>query len=83
MYYVVWPCVKTLEKYIVKIPGKNLPNSSEFEMLLTRSKMASSDMIICTAKQCFSKYWKSDKGPKLRMDDLQIYSHNYWLAATR
>ena len=46
MYYVV--CVKTLEKYIVKIPGKKIPYLKEFETLLTSSKAACSDMITCT-----------------------------------
>ena len=47
---------KTLEKYIIKIPGINLPYSKEFETLLTSSKMVSSDMVTCTAKKCFSNY---------------------------
>ena len=46
---------KTLEKYIIKIPSIDLSYSKEFETLLTSSKMACSDMITCTAKQCFSK----------------------------
>ena len=46
---------KTLEKYIIKIPGVNLSYLKEFETLLTSSKMVCSDMITCTAKQCFSK----------------------------
>ena len=51
MYHVV--CVKTLEKYIVKIPGKKIPYLKEFETLLTSSKAACSDMITCAVKQCF------------------------------
>ena len=37
------------------IPSINLSYSKEFETLLTSSKVACSDMITCTAKQCFSK----------------------------
>ena len=48
MYDVV--CVKTLEMYIVKIPGKKIPYLKEFETLLTSSKTACSVMIICTVK---------------------------------
>ena len=71
---------KTLEKYIIKIPSINLPYSKEFEILLTSFKMACFDMITCTTKQCFNN---SDKGPKLRMDNLQMYLHNLSLAARR
>ena len=46
---------KTLEKYIMKIPSINWSYSKKFETLLTSSKMACSDMITRTAKQCFSK----------------------------
>ena len=72
---------KTLEKYIIKIPSINLSYFKEFETLLTSSKMACSDIITCTAKQCFSKItWNSDKGPRLHMDVLQMYIYNHWLA---
>ena len=47
--------LKTLEKYIIKIPSVNIPYAKEFEILLISSKMACSDIITCTAKQCFSK----------------------------
>ena len=46
---------KTLEKYITKITSVNLSYSKEFETPLTSSKMVRSDVITCTAKQCFSK----------------------------
>ena len=46
---------KTLETYIIKIPSINLSYSKEFETLLPSSKMAFSDMITYTAKQCFRK----------------------------
>ena len=46
---------KILERYIIEIPSVNLSYSKEFETLLTNSKMASSDMITCTAKRRFSK----------------------------
>ena len=46
---------KTLEKYIINIPSINLSYSKEFETLLISSKMARSDMMTCTAKQCFTK----------------------------
>ena len=75
---------KTLEKYIIKIPTINLSHSKEFETLLTSSKMACSDMITCTAKTVFQQItWNSDKGPRLRMDVLQMYLHNHWLAPRR
>ena len=48
---------KTLEKYIIKIPSINLPYSKEFETQLTSFKVACSDMIACTAKQCLSNYF--------------------------
>ena len=52
--------------------------------LLTSSKMVCSDMITCIAKQCFNKIiWNSDKGPRLRMDVLQMYLYNHWLAPRR
>ena len=42
----------------------NLPYSEEFEALLTSSKMACSDMITRTAKQCFSTHWlPGNSGP--------------------
>ena len=52
----------------------NLPHSEEFEIQLTRSKMACSDMITCTAKQCFSTLWLPgdsgpDSSPVARVDD--------------
>ena len=75
---------KTLEKYIIKIPNINLSYSKEFETLLTSSKMACFDIITCTAKQCFSKITcNSDKGPRLRIDVLQMYLYNHWLAPGR
>ena len=52
---------KTLEKCIIKIPSINLSYSKEFETLLPGPKMACSNIITCTAKQCFSKItWNSD-----------------------
>ena len=39
----------------MKIPSINLSSSKEFETLLISSKMACSDMMSCTAKQCFTK----------------------------
>ena len=46
---------KTLEKYTIKIPRVNLSYLKEFETLLTSPNMVCSDMITCTAKQCFTK----------------------------
>ena len=46
---------ETLEKYIIKMPSINLSYTKEFETLLANSNMACSDMITCTAKQCFSR----------------------------
>ena len=74
MYYVVWLCVQNFRKVYNKDSYLNLSYSKEFETLLTSSKMVCSDMITCTAKQCFSKLLRI-KGPKLHMDDLQMSLH--------
>ena len=73
---------KTLEKYIIKIPSINLPYSKEFETLLTSSKKAvlwHDNMYSQTVFQQLLGI--GDKGPKLSMDDLQMYLNNHSLAA--
>ena len=76
---ILWIVQATFEPAIVLVSytiGRvmNLPHSEEFEILLTRSKMACSDMITCTAKQCFSTLWLPgdsgpDSSPVARVDD--------------
>ena len=73
---------KTLEKYIIKIPSINLPYSKEFETLLTSSKNAvlwHDNMYSQTVFQQLLGI--GHKGPKLSMDDLQMYLNNHSLAA--
>ena len=69
---------KTLEKYIIKIPSINLPYSKEFETLLT-SVLWHDNMYSQTVFQQLLGI--GDKGPKLSMDDLQMYLNNHSLAA--
>ena len=63
----------------------NLLYSKVSETLLASTEMACSDMITCTAKRCFSKLLGivTRVLPRLRVDVLQMYLHNYGLTARR
>ena len=77
MYYAVWLCVQNFfKKYIIKVPSINLSILEEFETLnkLWHDKMYSQKV----HRQII---YNSGKGPKLCMDDLEMYLHNHcsWL----
>ena len=76
---------KNLERYVIKIPSINLPHLKEFETLSTSSKMVCSKMNDNMFSQTVFQQitWNSEKGPKFRIDDLQMHLHYHWLAAKR